>query len=208
MGDDRPFFVAGLWSDAPGPSTGEIADSYTMIIGEANAAMRVHDRMPDILGTGAARRWLEPGPLPAELLVPHPAEEMQAWRVSDAAKSSRIEPIRGWRSPSRVLADHLAAARTLAKSSSPFAPARFAGRHLRPELPMQPEAAAGKNGEVIGRSQCRHRLPGAFSSELPHLEPPVNCGRRSRFSLGVPPAPQRAAFLLCAAQMSPQQGRG
>ena len=43
--DDRPFFVAGLWSDAPDPSTGEITDSYTMVIGDANAAMRVHDRM-------------------------------------------------------------------------------------------------------------------------------------------------------------------
>src|SRR4051812_48286084 len=54
-----------------------------MVIGEANAAIRVHDRMPVILGTEAARRWLEPGPLPAE--------NMQAWRVGDHAKSSRIE---------------------------------------------------------------------------------------------------------------------
>ena len=92
MQDGRPFFVAGLWSDAPDPTTGEIADSYTMVIGEANAVMRVHDRMPAILGTDAAHRWLEPGPLPAELLVPYPAEEMQAWRVGDDAKSSRIEP--------------------------------------------------------------------------------------------------------------------
>ena len=63
-----------------------------MVIGEANAVMRVHDRMPAILGATAAREWLEPGPLPAELLVPYPAEEMQAWRVGDDAKSSRIEP--------------------------------------------------------------------------------------------------------------------
>ena len=66
-----------------------------MVIGEANAAMRVHDRMPAILGTDAARRWLEPGPLPVDVLVPYPAEPMQAWRVSDAAKSSRIEPHAG-----------------------------------------------------------------------------------------------------------------
>ena len=69
-----------------------------MVIGEANAAMRVHDRMPAILGTEAARRWLEPGPLPAELLVPHPAEAMRAWRVSDA-KNSRIEPHPGMVEP-------------------------------------------------------------------------------------------------------------
>ena len=99
MRDGRPFFVAGLWSDAPDPSTGEIADSYTMVIGEANAVMRVHDRMPAILGTEAAHRWLEPGPLPAELLVPYPAEAMQAWRVGDGAKNSRIEPDAGMAEP-------------------------------------------------------------------------------------------------------------
>ena len=99
MRDGRPFFIAGLWSNAPDPATGEIADSYTMVIGEANAAMRVHDRMPAILGSEAARRWLEPGPLPAELLVPYPAEEMQAWRVGDAAKSSRLEPHPGMAEP-------------------------------------------------------------------------------------------------------------
>ena len=60
--------------------------------------MRVHDRMPVILATDAARRWIEPGPMPAELLVPYPAEEMQAWRVGDAAKSSRIEPHAEWQS--------------------------------------------------------------------------------------------------------------
>ena len=54
--------------------------------------MRVHDRMPVILATEAARRWIEPGPLPAELLVPYPAEEMTAWRLGDDAKNSRIEP--------------------------------------------------------------------------------------------------------------------
>ena len=50
MPDGRPFFIAGLRSDAPDPAKGEIADSYTMVIGQANAAMRVHDRMLAILG--------------------------------------------------------------------------------------------------------------------------------------------------------------
>jgi putative SOS response-associated peptidase YedK len=99
MKDEQPFLIAGLWSNAPDPKTGEIADSYTMVIGEANAIMRVHDRMPAIVGFQAAREWLEPGPLPAELLVPYPAEEMQVWRVSDDAKSSRIEPHPGMAEP-------------------------------------------------------------------------------------------------------------
>jgi hypothetical protein len=99
MKDGRPFFMAGLWSDAPDMATGEITDSYTVIITDANAAMRVHDRMPVILATEAARQWLEPGPLQPKLLVPSPAEEMTAWRVSDAAKSSRIEPHPGMAEP-------------------------------------------------------------------------------------------------------------
>ena len=37
--------------------------------------------------------------MPAELLVPYPAEEMQAWRVDDAAKDSRIEPHAGMAEP-------------------------------------------------------------------------------------------------------------
>jgi putative SOS response-associated peptidase YedK len=99
MPDGRPFFIAGLWSEAPDPAKGEIADSYTMVIGQANAAMRVHDRMLAILGKDAARRWVEPGPLPAKLLVPYPAEAMQGWRVRDAAKSSRIAPHPGMAEP-------------------------------------------------------------------------------------------------------------
>jgi putative SOS response-associated peptidase YedK len=59
----------------------------------------LHDRMPVILATDAARRWLEPGPLPAELLMPYPASPMTAWRVSDDAKSSRIEPHAGMAEP-------------------------------------------------------------------------------------------------------------
>ena len=93
MRDRAPFWMAGLWSEEPpDPETGEIRDSYTVIIGEANAAMRVHDRMPVILGNEAARRWLEPGPLPADVLTVYPAEAMEGWRVIDAAKNSRIEP--------------------------------------------------------------------------------------------------------------------
>ena len=72
------------WRSAGGGGTVHITD--------ANATMRVHDRMPVVLATDAARRWIEPGPLPAELLAPYPAEEMTAWRVADDAKNSRIEP--------------------------------------------------------------------------------------------------------------------
>ena len=52
MTDGRPFFMAGLWAEAPDPATGEVADTYTLIITDANATMRVHDRMPVILAIG------------------------------------------------------------------------------------------------------------------------------------------------------------
>ena len=84
--------MAGLWAEAHDPATARSRITYTVIITEANAIMCVHDRMPVILATDEARRWIEPGPLPAELLVPYPAAEMVAWRVGDAAKNSRIEP--------------------------------------------------------------------------------------------------------------------
>ena len=70
-----------------------------MIITDANAAIRVHDRMPVILPAEAARQWLEPGPLRPELLTSYPAEAMTAWRVDDAAKNSRIEPHPGMAEP-------------------------------------------------------------------------------------------------------------
>ena len=45
------------------------------------------------------KQCCDPSPLPHELLVPYPAEPMTAWRVSDAAKSSRIEPHAGMAEP-------------------------------------------------------------------------------------------------------------
>ena len=103
-GGHRTCFLAGLWAEAADRATGELADTYTLIITDANAIMRVHDRMPVILAMDAARLWIEPGPLPAELLVPYQAEEMTAWRVADDAKNSRIEPHPGMAEP--VLAAH------------------------------------------------------------------------------------------------------
>jgi SOS response associated peptidase (SRAP) len=80
--------MAGLWSDAPGPATGEVADSYTLVIGEANAAMRVHDRMPVVLPNAAAREWPEPGPPRPGPLAPYLAEGMAGWWVGEDAKNA------------------------------------------------------------------------------------------------------------------------
>ena len=37
MKDGRPLFMAGLWAEASDPATGEVADTYTLIITDANA---------------------------------------------------------------------------------------------------------------------------------------------------------------------------
>ena len=55
-GEDESRLLAGLWAEAHDPETGEVADTYTLIITDANAVMRAHDRMPVILATDAARR--------------------------------------------------------------------------------------------------------------------------------------------------------
>lgn len=43
---EEPFFIARSLSDQADPRTGVAEDSYTVPIGEPNAAMQVHDRMP------------------------------------------------------------------------------------------------------------------------------------------------------------------
>ena len=90
----RAAWTQGCWRQ---PASSPDAPGTCAILTTRPNAMvaEIHDRMPVILAADAARRWIEPGSLPAELLVPYPAEEMQAWRVSDDAKSSRIEPHAG-----------------------------------------------------------------------------------------------------------------
>lgn len=99
MRDGMPFFMAGLWSNAHDPQTGEVADGYTVVIDEANEAIHIHDRMPVILSPDAAAEWLSIGQLPTHLLKPYAAEAMHGWRVADDAKNSRIEPYVGMSEP-------------------------------------------------------------------------------------------------------------
>ncbi|MEO1222626.1 MAG: SOS response-associated peptidase family protein [Pseudomonadota bacterium] len=102
LDDARPFFIAGLWNEFVTPD-GEVVLTYALITVEANEAIRVHDRMPAIIpieDDQAAMRWLFDPDWPLDLLKPYPAEDMEGWRVSDAAKRSRprqgrylIEPV-------------------------------------------------------------------------------------------------------------------
>ena len=151
MKDGRPFFMAGLWSDAPDPATGEVADSYTVIITDANAAIRVHDRMPAILSAEAARQWLEPGPLPPELLGPYPAEEMTAWRVGDDAKNSRIEPtFRADRGVTLVTATSAGAAQGPGRACQARRARPRNHRHDGPHFRSLDDLQRGRDGDRLG----------------------------------------------------------
>jgi putative SOS response-associated peptidase YedK len=88
---------AGLWSswrDRAAPAEAPQLESCTIVTCEPNElAARVHDRMPVILPREAWARWLdpaatEPGAL-APLLVPLPADELEAFPVSTRVNDPR-----------------------------------------------------------------------------------------------------------------------
>ena len=76
-----PFAFAGLWESG----------TFALVTVPPNPlAARVHDRMPALLPPDAEREWLDLKTPPArlrELLLPYPAELMDATRVSDRVGS-------------------------------------------------------------------------------------------------------------------------
>ena len=102
MKDERPFFMAGLWAEAHDPATGEVADTYTVIITDANAAMRVHDRMPVILATDAARRWIEPGRCRPSCWCPTRRRRCRLGASATPRRTAGSSRMPGWRSRWRM----------------------------------------------------------------------------------------------------------
>jgi putative SOS response-associated peptidase YedK len=100
--DDRPFAFAGLWESWN--KGGEPIESCTIITTEANELMApIHDRMPVIVPRSAYDLWLDPAVKDPKrlqpLLVPFPADEMDAYPVSTLVNSPKndvaqcIEPV-------------------------------------------------------------------------------------------------------------------
>ena len=85
------FGMAGLWETWRAPS-GESINSCTIITTAPNSLIEpIHNRMPVILMPEAEATWLDrsiddPGTL-TELLVPPPAEVMEAYEVSTVVNS-------------------------------------------------------------------------------------------------------------------------
>ncbi|MEL7533419.1 MAG: SOS response-associated peptidase [Bacteroidota bacterium] len=92
--DESLFYFAGLYDVWRSPE-GKNIYSYTVITTEPNELMLdIHDRMPVILDTAAAERWLSPQEEAEDLqsiLLAFPAEEMKAYPVSPEVGSVRNE---------------------------------------------------------------------------------------------------------------------
>jgi putative SOS response-associated peptidase YedK len=84
--DARPFAFAGLWERWHKGEGGPL-DTCTIITTTPNELISdLHDRMPVILPQSLYDVWLNPAPMTPErlqeVLVPHPAEGMEAYPVS------------------------------------------------------------------------------------------------------------------------------
>lgn len=94
--DKSPFAFAGLWERWEPPDSGEPMESCTIITTEANALVRAfHERMPIILDADDFDLWLDPDVTEPQrllpLLKPYPAEEMEAYPVSNIVNSPAHE---------------------------------------------------------------------------------------------------------------------
>jgi putative SOS response-associated peptidase YedK len=94
---ERPFGFAGLYETWTSPS-GEIVSTCTIITTEPNEILRpIHDRMPVILPRDVEDFWLdssiEDHRRLLDLLLPYPAEEMEAYAVSSLVNSVKNDSI-------------------------------------------------------------------------------------------------------------------
>jgi putative SOS response-associated peptidase YedK len=99
----EPFGLAGLWEAWNSPH-GDLILSCAIITTTPNELMKpIHDRMPVILPPEAYDEWLDPAEKQPEqvngLLIPYPADHMQAHPVSTVVNSPAndvpecIEPV-------------------------------------------------------------------------------------------------------------------
>jgi len=89
------FAFAALWEEWRPPGGGESLFTCTIVTTRPNSLVeKVHDRMPVMLRGMDLDRWLDPE-LPPEavqpLLIPFPAEEMEAYAVSSLVNSPRVD---------------------------------------------------------------------------------------------------------------------
>lgn len=92
----KPFAFAGLWSSWIDTSSDEELVTSTIITTSANALLeKIHDRMPVILNPEHYSEWLSAEEQPSEkllpLLIPYPADELQARMVSTTVNNPLVD---------------------------------------------------------------------------------------------------------------------
>lgn len=101
--DRRPFAFAGLWERWT-PADGDSVESCTILTTRPNSLVSdLHDRMPVILDPERFGGWIGKGPLSPDaaeaVLIPHPADGMEAVPVSSRVNSPKndgpecLEPV-------------------------------------------------------------------------------------------------------------------
>ena len=85
--DCQPFAMAGLWEHWQN-TTGEVIESCTIIVTDANALVRdIHDRMPVILSPEDYGAWLDPATKDTDRLraLLRPADP-EAWTLREVSR--------------------------------------------------------------------------------------------------------------------------
>ena len=84
--DQSPFAFAGLWDNWNSPEGDQLKTACILTTTPNVLVKPIHDRMPVILPQTEYQTWLNPGEVNPEelqpLLIPYPAEGMQAYPVS------------------------------------------------------------------------------------------------------------------------------
>ena len=104
--DGAPLALAGLWTVWRDPATGEAVTSHTIITCASNQFMAaIHNRMPVLLDDDAIDRWLDPGVLAPDavlpLLAPSSDDQLVSYPVAPLVNNVRndgpelIAPLRG-----------------------------------------------------------------------------------------------------------------
>ena len=92
--DRKPFAFAGLWESRVSRDTGEVVESFTIIVTDANQVVSaIHDCMPVILPPAAYGQWLDPDEQDPshlkKLLLPYPTDEIIAYAISREVNNPR-----------------------------------------------------------------------------------------------------------------------
>lgn len=92
----RPFAFAGIWDTWENPESGELIHSFAIITTVANELLHLiqHHRSPVILHRSDEKHWLSDNlPLSelTRLLVPYPADLMNAYPIAPTIKDPRAD---------------------------------------------------------------------------------------------------------------------